>query len=218
MLAAILKIAHYERTKEWRSKHLAGALMLYSASSIFVAYLAFKQVLHPPTWNALFWIIQLFAAMNTISRAFLAESPGSQLFLYTLMDPRHLLLGKMLYGFWVMLLTSCLNLLLFSILIGNVVDNHLLFFLVMILGSAGFSAILTLVSAIAVKAGGNTGLAAILGFPLLLPHLILIIKLSKNAVDGIDWAFSNVWLLVSALLSALVVILGMALFPYLWRA
>ena len=43
------------------------------------------------------------------------------------------------------------------------------FLLAVVLGGIGFAAVLTLISAIAARAGNGIGLMAILGFPLVLP-------------------------------------------------
>jgi heme exporter protein B len=51
-----------------------------------------------------------------------------------------------------------------------------------------------------------------------LPLIIVIIKLSKQAVDGIEWAGVHTnFIIILAALNALTLALAYLLFPYLWR-
>jgi heme exporter protein B len=74
-----------------------------------------------------------------------------------------------------------------------------------------------MISAIAAKAGNNATLMAILSFPVILPLLILIIKLSKNAMDGLDRSVSYDEIAVLCAINAIVIAVSLILFPYLWR-
>jgi heme exporter protein B len=76
---------------------------------------------------------------------------------------------------------------------------------------------LSMVSAIASKTSSNFSLMAILSFPMLIPLLIVLIKLSKNALDGLDRTLSYPYIGVLLLINLLVVLLSYVLFPYLWR-
>ena len=72
---------------------------------------------------------------------------------------------------WEQLLLSLLSLLFFLLFLGgDVLDqaNIPQFLLAVVLGGIGFAAVLTLISAIAARAGNGLGLMAILGFPLVL--------------------------------------------------
>jgi heme exporter protein B len=73
-------------------------------------------------------------------------------------------------------------------------------------------------SAIAGKANGNFAIMSILSFPVLMPLILVVIRLSKQAVDGIEWAGVSVDLIVMlAALNVLTLALSLMLFPYLWR-
>jgi heme exporter protein B len=58
---------------------------------------------------------------------------------------------------------------------------------------------------------------AILSFPMLMPFLITLIKVSKFAVDGIDNSICYPYLLVLILINIVVAGLSYILFPYLWQ-
>jgi len=73
-----------------------------------------------------------------------------------------------------------------------------------------------MVSAIASKSSNNFTLMAILSFPILIPLLIVVIKLSKNAIDGLElWDVNFIMVLV--FMNVIIITLSFILFRYLWR-
>lgn len=217
MVTQILHLIEKEILLEWRQKYAFNGLLLYVGATVFVCYLSFQQFLEIPAWNALFWIIQLFAGVNAIAKSFLQESRGRLLYYYTIADPKAVILSKVFYNFLLMIVLSVFNLIFYSFLIGNPVDDLLLFVLNMILGSLGLSAVLTMVSAIAARAGQGAALMPILSFPILLPLLMTTIRLSKNAIDGLDWSVSQSLIIILLALNTMIVALGYLLFPYIWK-
>jgi heme exporter protein B len=57
---------------------------------------------------------------------------------------------------------------------------------------------------------------AILSFPIIMPLLMVLIKLSKNAIDGLDLWDTNS-LLILMFLNVIIIASSYLLFPYLWR-
>ncbi len=202
---------------EWRSKAAFGGVLLYVVSTIFVAYLSFKEVVEVPVWNALLWIILLFAATSAIARSFSEETKGKQLYMYTLASPQSIVISKIVYNALSVSVLSVLCYVIYSLLIGNLVQNQLMFFIALLLGAIGFSSTLTLISAIASQTDNNLTLMSILGFPIILPLLITLLTFSKNAIDGIAWSVNFKYIGVLLLLNLIVVTLSYLLFPYLWR-
>ena len=201
---------------ELRSKYALGGILLYVVSTIFVSYLSFKKIVTPATWNALFWIILLFASINAIAKSFISESKGKLLYMYTLTSPQAVILSKIIYNSLLLFVLSGLCLFAFILFNGNIIQDIPLFLITLISGSFGFSSLLTMVSAIASKAGNNFTLMAILSFPIMIPLLMVLIKLSKNAIDGLElWDYS--YLMVLYLLNVIIIALSYVLFRYLWR-
>ena len=194
--------------------------MLYVVSAVYVCFLAVKNGLGTATWNALFWIILLFAAFNALARSFQREDNSRQLYLYTLVDPRSVVMARTLYNAATMVILSLLSLLFFILFLGDeALDNADvgLFILAVMLGGIGFAAVLTLVSAIAARAGNGLGLMAILGFPIVLPMLLAVMRASKLSLDGVAWSVSSTYFGGIVLLVVITVTLAWVLFPYLWR-
>jgi len=213
----ILHLFRRELLLEQRQKYAFSGILLYLAGTIFVCQLSFVQISSAPLWNALFWIILLFAAVNAVAKSFAQESKGRMLYLYSICDPRALLLAKMLYNALLMLVLGLAGLGMYTLLIGNPVNDLPQFLLVVLLGSIGFSTVFTMISAIASKAGSNFTLMAVLGFPIMLPLLLLVIRASKCAMDGLSLGVSGKYLLALLGLNVVVGVLSYLLFPYLWR-
>ena len=213
----IYKLIRFEFRSEFRNLHLLSGLTLYIASSVFVSYLAFRNMIQPLTWNAIFWLLVLFTAINTSARGFTQTNKGKWLYYFTLTKPGDFILAKMTFFSVLQLFFSSFCFGFCSLFLGSFVQDFSLFVVNLILGSIGISAILSLVSSIASKAGSSLTLVAILGFPLLLPLLLLLLRVSKNAIDGLAWSVSYQYLLGILFLDLAVFLLAFLLFPYLWN-
>src|SRR2546427_11449966 len=156
MFTEIKYLIGKEMMLEWKQKYAFNGILLYVASTVFICYLSFRQIIDPPTWNALFWIIMLFAAVNAVAKSFMTESRGRLLYFYTLSSAQSFIIAKTIYNILLLLVLSVINLIFYSIFIGNLVENMGMFITGMLLGSMGFACIMTLISAIASKAGGSS--------------------------------------------------------------
>ncbi|MEL7002541.1 MAG: heme exporter protein CcmB [Bacteroidota bacterium] len=221
MLYQIITSFKKELQLEWRNKYVLNGVLLYLASTIFICYLSFNvkvNQLDPITWNVLYWIIILFTSISAIAKSFIQEKTGQFLYYYSIMSPQVMIISRVLYNSLLMMFLSLLGLFMYSVVLGNPVDDMLLFTINILLASFGFSSTLTLISAIAAKANNNQTLMTILGFPVLLPILLTAIKISKNAMDGLDRGVSSQELLSLLAINMIVVTISFLLFPYLWRS
>ena len=100
---------------------------------------------------------------------------------------------------------------------GNIIPNIPLFLLIVVLGSLGLSSLLSMMSAIAAKAQNNFTIMAILAFPIIMPLLIVIIRLSMSVINGMDFYYNLKFFAVLFLLDIIIIILAYLLFPYLWK-
>jgi heme exporter protein B len=209
---------------EWRSKYAFNGVLLYIVSTVFVCYISFN--LNPGfnesggytiVWNILFWVIMLFASVNAIAKSFLQESKSRLLYYYSIAQPQAIILSKTIYNTLLMSLLSVLALLVYKLFFPNTVNDLLFYFLTVLLGAMSFSTVFTMLSAIASKAGNNGTLMAILSFPVIIPVILLLVKVSKAAMDGIDRSFSfgNIGVLLA--INIIVIASSLILFPYLWR-
>lgn len=206
---------------EWRQRYALNGMLLYIVGAVFVCYLSFNArpgQLTPIVWNTLFWIILLFTAINAIAKSFVQERAGRQLYYYTLVSPQQIILSKIGYNTALMLVLSLLGFSTYAFVLGNPVQDVPLYLLTLVLGAVGFAASLTLVSGIASKAENPATLMAVLSFPIILPLLLMLLKISKNAMDGLDRSVSSseIWTVLA--IDAIVLTLSWLLFPFLWRS
>jgi heme exporter protein B len=201
---------------EWRSKYAFNGILLYVVSTIFVCFLSFKQV-DPITWNALFWIIMLFASVNAIAKSFLQENRGRQLYYYSIVSAKAVILSKIIYNILLMLLLSLIAIGFYTIVFNNPIGDPMFYLLAVVIGSISFASVFTMISGIASKANNSGALMAILSFPVIIPLLMVLIKFSKNAMDGLDRSVSLNEIGVLAAINLIVVTVSLLLFPFLWK-
>ncbi|MFI5452506.1 heme exporter protein CcmB [Pedobacter sp. UC225_61] len=214
----VKQLIRKEMLLEWRSKYALNGILLYVVSTVFVCFLSFVSVPEKLTWNALFWIIMLFASINAVAKSFLQESKGRHLYIYTLVSPVALIIAKTVYNSLLMIGLTLIALLFYTLVFSFPAGADMGMYLVAtVLGSLSFATIFTMVSAIASKAGNGGMLMAILSFPIIIPVLIVLIKLAKNAIDGLDRSVSLDDIGLLAVINVLVMAVSLLLFPYLWR-
>jgi heme exporter protein B len=209
---------------EWRSKYAFNGVLLYVVSTVFVCYISFSLTPgfsgsqgYRVVWNVLFWIIILFASVNAIAKSFIQENKGRLLYYYSIASPQAIILSKTIYNVLLMSLLSILALLVYLLFFNNTIGDPLFYFLSVLLGSISFSTVFTMISAIASKAGNNGTLMAILSFPVIIPVILLLIKISKAAMDGVDRSLSYGNIEILCAVNVIGIETSLLLFPYLWR-
>jgi heme exporter protein B len=200
---------------EVRQQYSFYGILLYIIATIFVLYMTIREP-EAKVWNGLFWIIQLFICINAVAKSFLQETRGRMLYFYSIVNPRDFILAKLVFNSVLMLLMSFLSILLFSLFLGNPVQKAIPFIGLVLLGGWSLSLVFTFLSAIAAKAQQNAAIMAILGFPIIIPQLMLLMHLANTVFsDKTGIAFSTLLLIV--MLDVLVVMLAVILFPFLWK-
>ena len=200
---------------EVRQQYSFYGILLYIGATIFVLYMAVQEP-EARVWNGLFWVIQLFICINAVAKSFLQETRGRMLYFYSIAGPRDFLLAKLLFNSLLMLLMSVLSILLFALFLGNPVQKAGQFIGLVLLGGWSLSLVFTFLAAIAARAQQNAAIMAILGFPLIIPQLLLLMQLS-NAVFSFSSIIPLTTVLLLVALDILVILLAIILFPFLWK-
>jgi heme exporter protein B len=165
----------------------------------------------------LFWLIVLFASINGVVKSFVQESGARQLYYYQIADPAALLFAKIIYNTLLLIVLSTLAFAIYSLVAGNPVKDFKLFGLLLLLGSLGFSIAFTFIASISAKANNSATLMAILSFPVILPILLTLIRLSAIALRLIqDTAYYRDLLNLLAI-DAILLTLTFVLFPFIWK-
>ena len=217
---AISALIKKEFLLEFRNKVSISSMMLYVVSTIFICYQSFKVLDNVQVWNALLWVIILFSAVNAVNKSFYSESKSQQMYFYLLTSPQNIILAKTIYNIILVNVIALVSYLIYNIMLGKPGEGdgfsgQLL--LVLVLGATGISGILTLVSAIAAKTNNNLGLISILGFPVMVPVIMAVIKSGKNAADMLSFSVNTKYLVALGGLDVIIIALSFILFPYLWR-
>ncbi|NOT51605.1 MAG: cytochrome C biogenesis protein [Chitinophagaceae bacterium] len=200
---------------EVRQQYSFYGILLYIGSTIFVLYNAINEP-EAKVWNGLFWVIQLFICINAVAKSFLQESKGRMLYFYSIASPADFVLAKLLFNSLLMLLMSLLSVLLFTLFLGNPLQKIVPFIGLVLLGGWSLSLVFTFLAAIAAKAQQNAAIMAVLGFPLIIPQLLLLVRLSKAAfAPMLTIPVDSVLLLVA--LDVMIILLAVILFPFLWK-
>jgi heme exporter protein B len=223
MLNSTISLFKKDLLIEFRNKYVIGGIALYVLSSVMVIYFSLNyndsiKELSPVIWGILFWLIVLFSSINAIANGFFREPEGRTYYYYYLTSPQAIIMSKMLYNFIFTILLISLAFIVFALMIGNPVNNLPLFLTTAMLGGTGYSLLFTLMGAIASRAGNNATLVAVLGFPIIIPLLIFITKLTAASIGSAEFgaeAFKNIGLL--AAFDVMQLLLAYVLFPYIWR-
>ena len=217
MLLQITEIVKLNIKLEWRKRQSVLAVLLYVLTTTYLSYLVFKGAVDQETWNSVYWILLIFAAIQAAFRSFHNEADRRFLLYFGMVKPQALILGKILYNFIYLLTIGLFTFLLFLFFMGAEVKDPLAFITLLTIACSGFAAILTFVSGIAAKAGDNPALPAILSIPLLFPQVLSLSGISIRALTGFSWSVNAPILLVLLLLTLISTLLAYVLFAYLWR-
>ena len=215
-IKSIINLFKKDVLLEVRQQYSFYGILLYVSSTIFVLYLAMGRP-EDEVWNGLFWMIQLFVCVNAVAKSFLQENKGRMLYFYSIAGPRDFILSKLFFNALLMLVMSIMSLLLFVLLMGNPLNQPLRFIGLATLGGVSLSLVFTFLAAIAAKAQQQAALMAILGFPIIIPQLLLLMKIASIAFSSVIQAGLGQMVLLLIGLDAMVIVLAIILFPFLWK-
>jgi heme exporter protein B len=211
----ILTLFKKDMLLEIRQQYTFYGILLYLGATVFVLYMAIDEP-ESRVWNGLFWIILLFVCINAVAKSFLQESKGRMLYFQSITSPQTFVLSKLLFNSLLMVVMSILSLALFALFLGNPIEKVWPFIGLVLLGGWGLSLVFTFLAAIAAKAQQNAAIMAILGFPLIVPQLLMLMKVSNSVFTKSVVPIEGTVLLL-ATMNIMIVILAVILFPFLWK-
>jgi len=217
MLKQLRWLIYKDLQIDWRSKYPLAGILLYITSLIITSYLSFTGFIEPKTWNALFWLILLFISINAVAKSFSQEEDRTLYYFY-LIRPERIILAKLIYYSLYQWLLIGGALLVYTIFLGFPVKEMAPFVVNLLVGSFGLSSAFTMVSSIASKTNNNAVMMAILGFPVIIPILILAISNSKTIVLGGSWSDINDNLITLLSVNVIIIALSYILFPFTWKS
>lgn len=213
----IISLLEKEFRLEFRQKTSLASIFLYVLSVVFIGFLSFKSGIRPDVWAALYWIVIFFAAINASAKSFFTENRHKALYNYTLYSATDFVVSKIVYNTLLVWTVSLCGVLCFAWLINFPVQNISLFILTLLFGGAALSGALTLMSCIASKTGNSYSVMSLLSMPVCIPVLLLSLRLTRNAIENLDWSVSVQHIGGLAIIDVIIVTLSFFLFRYLWK-
>ncbi len=201
---------------EWKEKYVLGAIVLFVILSSYIIYKAFQQVT-PMSWNVLFWIIFLFSGLNALIRSFSSELSRQYLYIYQLAHPGEIILSKIIYNTAVLSLVSIILIAALSLFTISPINDYKLFLLAVLLGSIGISTCFTFVAAVLGQQTSQSVLMSVLSLPLIIPILLLLIKITANALSIVDDSNIMSDLILLGGIDLILFGVAMIIYPFLWR-
>lgn len=201
---------------ELRQKYAFYGILLYIVSTVFVINLMIGKP-EEKIWNALFWVVQLFVSVNAIAKSFMQENRGRLLYFYSLVHPRSFIAAKLIYNILLMAIMSVIALVCCIMFLGNPIINIWYFLAVIMLGGISLSLLFTMLAAIAAQANQNAALMAIMGFPIMLPLLMMLSSIARSAFIIVYQPGLPKLFLMMGSMDVLIIALSMILFPFLWK-
>lgn len=210
--------------KEWRcelrTQVALNTLGLFAITTLVVASvslgpLGVAKAQGSALLPVLLWLILLFSVAAGLPRAFVQEEESQTATALRLSaTPSALFCGKLLYCLTLVAGLETLITPIYVTIMNLEVKSPGLLVAALAAGGYGLAAGSTLVAAIIAQARSKGTLFSVLSFPILLPLLILVIELTRNAVLGDPAGMALGQLL---LYDASVSIFGLMLFPVVWN-
>ena len=205
-----------ELTLGLRFKAAWAAMFLFALTTLSCISLSLQgSALEPRLLAALFWVILFFSSLAGADRGFGDEDMAGTLLVLKVYGPSQaILLGKMLYTAFILLILAVFITPLFLIFMNGSAALPGLLLGTLAAGIWGIAAAGTLIASLLVGASVHSGLFSILMLPVILPVFIPAIALTTAAFgDGT----ASLSYLVSMILYDLILTVGASLlFDYLW--
>lgn len=215
-LQHVLALVKKEILIEWRTLYAFVSVLLYVFCTVFTIYMMIGQT-DDETFNALFWVAQLFIIVNAITKSFHFDNAQRVKYYYTLFEPWKFILSKIIYNLLLIAFLGLLTLSVFTVFLSHELKYWSLYYVYTLLGTSCLSVLFTFLSALSSHAQQGAAMTAILGIPLSIPLLMIIDKVAKTAIDGSiqDSKLQLILLLVA--FEVLLLILSLVLYPFLWK-
>lgn len=196
-LRAIGAVVWKDIIAEFRSRELLGAMLVFSLLVILIFNFALELDIRARETIAtgVLWVTFAFAGTLGLNRSMAMEKDRNCLdgLLLAPVDRSALYFGKVIGNLIFMLVVEAIVLPVFSVLYNqNLFIPGLL--LVVLLGSIGYIAVGTLLSAMAVQARTRDVLLPILLFPVTIPVLLAAVKASNGYLMGLEMTEIQPWL------------------------
>src|SRR5581483_9212763 len=206
-----------ELAVEWRTKETLSAMLVFALLVLVIFNFAFElqgldlKVVGP----GVLWVAFSFSGILGLGRSFAAERDKGSLagMLLAPVDRGAIFLGKAFANFLFILVMEAVTLPLFVILFNASFDWFPLIGYVL-LGTIGFAAVGTLLSAIAASTRMREVMLPVLLFPVLLPLLVASVKITQGAMQNLTFSDYQGWVNLLAAYDVIFLVVAYLVFEY----
>jgi heme exporter protein B len=202
---------------EWRSRELFTSMLVFSLLVILIFNFALE--LDPKTRTnvtaGVLWVTFTFAGTLGLNRSMAVEKDRGCMdgLLLAPVDRSAIYFGKAISNLVFMLVVEVIVLPVYSVLYNaNLFQPELL--VVILLGSVGYVAVGTLLSAMAVQTRTRDVLLPILLFPLVVPVVIAAVKASGGILQGFSFSEIQTWINLLLVYDVIFIAISFMFFEY----
>ena len=216
-IKAMGAIIRKDLSAEWRSRELFSAMLVFALLVILIFNFALEldARARASVTSGVLWVTFAFAGTLGLNRSMATEKDRGCLdgLLLAPVDRAVIYFGKAIGNLVFMLIVESIVLPIYSVLY-NINLFHPGLLMVVLLGSIGYVAVGTLLSAMAVQTRTRDILLPILLFPLVIPVLIAAVKASGGFLQG--FAFSEVqnWINLLIVYDVIFIAISFMIFDY----
>lgn len=217
LIRATFTIVRKDLAAEWRSRELFTSMLIFSLLVILIFNFALEldPRIRTNVTAGVLWVTFTFAGTLGLNRSMAVEKDRGCMdgLLLAPVDRSAIYFGKAISNLVFMLVVEVIVLPVYSVLYNvNLFQPGLL--VVILLGSVGYVAVGTLLSAMAVQTRTRDVLLPILLFPLVIPVVIAAVKASGGILQGLELSEIQTWINLLLVYDVIFIAISFMFFEY----
>lgn len=214
---AAFTILRKDLRAEFRSRELLSSMGLFAFLAILVFSFALElnRTVRQEVISGVLWVTIIFAVILGLNRSMVNEREQGSMdaMLIAPIDRASIFVGKMLANF-IFALTVGVILLPVMTILYNITLFQPLLVVILLLGTLGFSAIGTLLSAMTVQTRSRETLLPIIMLPAALPVLLAVVRASNGVILDQPADLWGTWLGTLLVIDLMYILMCFVLFPF----
>jgi heme exporter protein B len=216
-LKAVFAIAWKDLAAELRSRELLSAMLVFAMLVILIFNFALKldAKTRITATSGILWVTFTFAGTLGLNRSMAVEKDRGCLdgLLLAPVDRSTIYFGKLISNLAFMFIVEAIVLPLYSLLY-NINLFNLNLILIILLGSVGYIAIGTLLSAMAVQTRTRDVMLPILLFPVIIPVVVAAVEASGGILQGLEMSEIRYWINLLLVYDVIFISIAFMVFDY----
>jgi heme exporter protein B len=171
---------------ELRNRAAVNSILLFAVTAlVVVGYAVGPAAMGPGLKAALLWVVLFFSAFSGLAHVFLHEEEASTVTALRLSaQPAAVFAGKMIFNLLLLGVIGLIVVPLYIVMVRVEIARPFAFLGVVVTGAIGLGSAATIVAAIIAKAHGKGALYGAIGFPVLLPLLMMAVRATQLSMTA----------------------------------